>query len=292
MLTDGKLSVFENFRMDYSLPKFHDDEMKKMIDTASGLINIYSSRSETSNRFINLETESEDNWQIQMSGSALTLAAKPSVWAKLAFWKRPRKVPEPPVTMSIPEFFANIKNSASELVIVKERAAGYERALHNAKKMGQSALLEQLQAGLNAYRMETQLLAMGLSRYVEEEPVIRFYKQCKRGLRLDWVKNFGRQIPESVIATKTRADELGIFDNYVVLHYDPEAKAYVETEKEKEARKDPILFGIMKGRRLLYFVGDWVDEFCDLTLDQFADVMGREAVQNIALPSPYREPAP
>lgn len=219
-------------------------------------------------------------------------AKKPSFWSKLAFWRStPKKrAPVDEGTISVEEFFTHIKNSASELVIVKERAAGYERALTNAKKNGQTALLEQLKAGLNAYRMEAQLVSMGLTKYVSEEDIVRFYKQSKRGLRLDWIANFARQVPETVTTTKERADELGIFDNYVVLHYDPEGKAYAESEAEKAAKKDPILFGVMKGRRQLYFVGDWIDEFCDLTLDQFAEIMGREAVQSVGpLPDPYRE---
>ena len=33
---------------------------------------------------------------------------------------------------------------------------------------------------------------------------------------------------------KRKADELKIFDNYVVLHYDPEKKAVKQTKKEEE----------------------------------------------------------
>jgi len=34
----------------------------------------------------------------------------------------------------------------------------------------------------------------------------------------------------------------------------------------------------MEGSRKLYFVGDWVDEFCDLQLDQIADALGKDAI--------------
>ena len=150
------------------------------------------------------------------------------------------------------------------------------------KQAGQQALFEQLTAGLNAYKMETQLLALGLPKYVEEKDLVAFYKQSKRGLRLDWIRNFTRQIPREILDKKVRADEIGIFDNYVVLHYDPAAKSFAETEAEKAARKDPILFGLMEGCRRLYHVGDWKDEFCDLTLDQIADAMGDEVVKDLA----------
>ncbi len=43
----------------------------------------------------------------------------------------------------------------------------------------------------------------------------------------------------------------------------------------------PILFGVIKGRRRLYFVGDWVDEFCDLTFDQIADALGKDNIGSV-----------
>lgn len=110
----------------------------------------------------------------------------------------------------------------------------------------------------------------------------RLYKTCKKGLRLDYVRNFTRTIPEDITAKKARADELGIFDNYVVLHFDPNSKSWEETEAERLRRlhPDPILFGLMKTRRVLYFVGDWVDDVCNLTLDQLADLLGTQAIQS------------
>lgn len=74
-----------------------------------------------------------------------------------------------------------------------------------------------------------------------------------------------------------------------MLHYDPEKKSYLETQAEKAAKRDPILFGVMKGRRILYYVGDWIDEVCDLTLDQIADLLGSHVVENIEQKTPtYR----
>ena len=66
-----------------------------------------------------------------------------------------------------------------------------------------------------------------------------------------------------------------------MLHYDPQAKAFSETEEEKARKRDPILFGLMKDRRVLYFVGDWVDDVCGLTLDQVAEIIGKRAIQSL-----------
>jgi hypothetical protein len=37
----------------------------------------------------------------------------------------------------------------------------------------------------------------------------------------------------------------------------------------------------MRGSRNLYYMGDWVDEQCDLTLAQIVDALGKDVVQEI-----------
>ena len=72
-------------------------------------------------------------------------------------------------------------------------------------------------------------------------------------------------------------NELLIFDNYCILHYDPEKKSYAQTieeqKRETQKRRDPILFGLIRGSNKLYYITDWVDEFCDLTLDKFVETL-------------------
>jgi len=191
------------------------------------------------------------------------------VWFLSLFIRKP---------ISIAEFFSEINNSKKELQVIEERAAGYAAAINKAKANKQSALVEQLLAGLRAYKKETQLVAIGMTTFVLEQDVVLFTKRSKRGLRLDWIKHFTRQIPDEVLEEKEKADKLSIFDNYVVLHFDPEDKGNAKTEAE---RKDPILFGVIEGKRRLYFVDDWVDEYCDLTLDQIADELGSKAVKEL-----------
>ena len=59
-----------------------------------------------------------------------------------------------------------------------------------------------------------------------------------------------------------------------MLYYDPEGKVYKETAYEEAKRKDPILFGVIAGSNKLYYIADWVDEYCDLTLEKFIDTIG------------------
>jgi hypothetical protein len=87
------------------------------------------------------------------------------------------------------------------------------------------------------------------------------------------LKNFSRPLPDKAVKKLTEVDSLEVFDNYVVMCYDPEGKKKVETEEERVKRKDPILFGLISGSNKLYYITDWVDEYCDLTLQQFVDTL-------------------
>jgi len=202
--------------------------------------------------------------------------------------------PKPPQkVLTVQEFFASVKNSVQELDVVAERADQYAAAIREARQTGQKALVEKLEAGLLTVRTEAQLVAAGHPKFVSEESIVQFYLESERGLRLDWLANFTRPLPLEVSVKKRAADAHGIFDNYVVLHFDPDEKSYSQTLAEKtaaeearrkalaEKKKDPILFGVVRGSRKLYFVADWIDEVCDLTLDAIAEKLGQRAVQEL-----------
>jgi hypothetical protein len=85
-------------------------------------------------------------------------------------------------------------------------------------------------------------------------------------------------VPPNVQVKKVKLDELRVFDNYTILHYDPESKAVALTKKEIEKKKDPIMFGLVQGSRRLYHVGSWKDEFCDLTFADMVEKYGKDVL--------------
>ena len=261
--TQGKLDIFEDFKLDRSLPKFKRPvEANAVFATSSGANNIFTVVNNSSFGMMT-KSESSGDWE------------RRSWWKRLVDWWRDTR------RMPIEQFFKSVKNGVEELELVEHRMQGYLAAIVQAKANGQTALAEQLEASVEGVRTETQLVAMKKVKFIEEAQLVEFVKKTKKGLRLDWVSNFTRVIPEAVVKAKREADERHVFDNYVVLHFDPKKKAWAETAAEKEKRKDPVLFGVIKGRRRLYFVADWVDEFCDLTFDQVADVLGKENVGTV-----------
>ena len=101
--------------------------------------------------------------------------------------------------------------------------------------MGQKALVEQFKDLIEVVRGESHLISIGLKQFVTEEQVIDFYEKVgeDKNLQLTWIKNFSRVIPDEAHEAKIKADEREIFDNYVVLHYDPMKKGKELTKEEK-----------------------------------------------------------
>ena len=132
--------------------------------------------------------------------------------------------------------------------------------------------------------MESILYVKCMYKTITEDVLVQLCEKAPRALRLDYLANFTRSIPIEVIKKKLEADNLCVFDNYVVLHYDPEndGTEMTDEEKEKEKRKkqDPILCGLITGSNKLYFVSDWIDEKCDLTYDKLIEIVGKEAVES------------
>lgn len=159
-----------------------------------------------------------------------------------------------------------------------ERVRVYCDLITKARKMGQVAQEEKLLRALVVHIYESVLAVSGFSQYIELKQLQDLQKKCKRLLDLDYLTNFTRIIPTDVAERKIKADELHVFDNYVVLHYDPTGAmtAMTEEEEQREIRRkaDPVLFGVIEGSTKLYYIGDWVDEYCDLTWDQIVEKIG------------------
>lgn len=178
--------------------------------------------------------------------------------------------------ISVVDFFRTIKEEQLEdnrsIEIYKDYVQRCVKALERANNLGQVALADKIKNEIFHIKYESIMLANGFSKRLTEEQLVKFVKKTERGLKLDYIKNFTRVIPEFVYNQKLKADKMLVFDNYVILHFDPENKNSDLTEKEKELERkkkaDPILFGVLKDSKNLYYIADWIDEYCDLTLSK------------------------
>lgn len=214
------------------------------------------------------------NTQLQI---AMGKSAKNNIFDKIKslFKKNETEVKEDEKYMDALQFFSLVKASSKESVATyRDRISDYLKQIHNAVTVGQTSLVEDLLRGLVTNKYESVLFAEGLYYVVNEEQMIDFVSKCEKGIKLDYVKNFTRPMPQDVVDKIAKINQLEVFDNYVVLYYDPDGKIYKETAREEAKRKDPIIFGVIAGSNKLYYIADWVDEYCDLTLEAFVDAIG------------------
>lgn len=285
-----KLLIFENFRIDETLPRNVKPVVKPTPPTglgasadslvnftqqnSDGVYTLTASSAATSPSFIisgNTVVSSNGMW------SAFNQEPiKPSWFARFkAFCTRQKLALMVKLTETKVQYvFDLVLKNAEAMKIFNERMDAHGKLLENAKKAGQVAMVEKLTKEIELRKYENALIASGITKRVTEKQLLEFTAKCHKGLNLDWVKNFTRPIPEELVEIKAKADEAKLFDNYVVLYYDPENRSAEMTEAEKEKAKDPILFGVMRASRNLYFIGDWKDELCDLTLADIVDKLG------------------
>jgi hypothetical protein len=272
----GSLIVFDRFKIDYNLPKYHNPENETdSDDTGEPKAFKQQSKRHVSDFIL---TDDEHNIMITPGAATLTVQAKSSWWHRLF-----RRKPKTEKITSIKYVFDQVLQNPEEIKIHQDRTAVFQELLTRAESAGQVSLIKELKAEQEVRSFESALFAVGLKRYISEPQLLKFVQNCPRGLCLDWVQNFTRLIPADIVAQKVRCDQVGLFDNYCVLHYDPDQKATTRQDREREAadRRDPILFGVMVGSRKLYFIGDWKDDLCDLTLQQVVDKLGADETTEI-----------
>lgn len=270
------LSIFENFTIDRTLPK-HKKEQTESNYSNIKFQSVDGEMSEWSN------SVSFDNVGIKNSSGGASFwnrGWRASILSSVEKILGMKKKPEPTSGNHDPmKILLSVRGSLKEAKDYTDRLNHYDDAIKQAIKAGQKARMEKLVSARDIVKHESLLLATGFKQYMSEDTAIDFALKCQKGLRLDWITNFARPIPADVIERKVEADGLKIFDNYVVLHYDPREQSFALTKAQEEAKKDPILFGVVKDVRKLYFIGDWMDDECSLTMAEVATVLGRETEQ-------------
>lgn len=190
---------------------------------------------------------------------------------------------EEPETFDVISFFNRVKLSVEQEQTYVNRLKEIVECMGYCDVTGQVGLKEKLFAELITNKYESVLFANGMYKAVSADRIVELAQGSKKALSLDYIQNYGRVIPTDVIKKKIEADKLHVFDNYVILHYDPDGKSYVATERERkkevEKKKDPILFGVIMGSDKLYYIADWIDEYCDLTFDKLTEILGKEIIE-------------
>ena len=158
------------------------------------------------------------------------------------------------------EDIGNVLNNCMELM-EKPKITGQKKM---AKKIYEQAqiLLRELKA-----------VKAGFDTYVLREDILYYIEKIsKKTVKIIELENYERDIPDDVVAALVKAQPY--FDEFFIIFTDYTGEAERTVQKEKRD-KDPILFGVIHHpekdnvpTNRFYFIADWVDEYCDLTLEE------------------------
>ncbi len=180
-----------------------------------------------------------------------------------------------------PETFSLAADMIENKIISKDIGDMAEKVrvlIEKTKANGQYALARRLENEHKNIIYETTLVKNGLFHYLTEEDVINLLKTADRGIRIDFWNDYAEFVPDEVLEKKAKADSLGVFDNWCIMHYDPKGETLKQMKSEEWAR-DPILFGLVIGSDRLYYVADWKTKQDDLTIQKVCDTLGIKAIR-------------
>lgn len=160
---------------------------------------------------------------------------------------------------------------------LKIRLGKLQKMVQNAHDMGQTSMYENLSKMLATVIRESEAVVCGINTYIDREAINKFMHRVKENpVRFDLLEKFPRTIPVNIQTQIKTVQKRKLFDNLHVLYLDY-TKEDNRSTKEKIRDKDPILFGTYSYQPdRFYYICDWVDEFCDLTLEKFVDKMKEE----------------
>lgn len=162
--------------------------------------------------------------------------------------------------------------------------------LEKYKKTGQVKAAKKLAFHIKSILKEKEIIDLGITKFVYRDDIENYIDNiAKDVVKIIELKNYPREIPDELVETIEKTKD--IFDEMYVLFTDYTG----EVEKKVEKERDPILFGSFIDRTVdemsqrMYYLGDWVDEYCDLTLDKLVSQINKSIVKEISIPNDTNE---
>ena len=153
-------------------------------------------------------------------------------------------------------------------------------------RTGQKVALDKILFLLDVIPKERELIKLGINIFIYKDDINTFINKVENeDVKITNLSKFPREIPDELVDIIESSKD--IFDDFYVLFTDYTGE--VERQIEKERReKDPILLGAFKNGSTLhermYYLGDWEDEYCDLTLEKLIQLEGENIAKTVSTP--------
>lgn len=147
--------------------------------------------------------------------------------------------------------------------------------LNKYKITGQNKGIKKLLFHLDCVEKEREVVSLGIDTFIYRDDIEEYIDNvAKNTVKIIELENYEREIPDEIVNTIERVKNK--FDKLYVVFTDYTGKVERKVEKERRT-KDPILFGTFQNQssrtvvERFYYLGDWEDEYCDLTLDKMVN---------------------
>lgn len=152
--------------------------------------------------------------------------------------------------------------------------------MKKCKITGQTEMAKQLAYRANLALRELDAANKGFDIYVSRKDVEKYVDQIeKKSVKVIELRNYTREIPDEHIEKIELAQN--IFDELYIFFTDYTMEETKKVAKERR-KKDPIVFGAFIDKLdgetkpyvedKMFFICDWVEENCDLTLEQIVNL--------------------
>lgn len=185
------------------------------------------------------------------------------------------------------EYFEIVK-SRKQTVTDEDLSRIYDNCLELLNKYkitGQIAGMRKLLFHLESIEAEREIVRMGITTFIYRDDIDEYIDNiAKDTVKIIELEKYEREIPDEIVDIIEKVKDK--FDQLYVLFTDYTGKIERQVEKERR-QKDPILFGTFLNERTrtvidrFYFLGDWEDEYCDLTLDKMVNEVEASKKRNI-----------
>ncbi len=160
--------------------------------------------------------------------------------------------------------------------------------LNKYKITGQTKGMAKLIFHLDCIEKEREIVKMGIDTFVYRDD-IEFYidNVADDIVKIIALESYEREIPDEIVAVIERVKDK--FDQLYIVFTDYTGEVERQVQAERRS-KDPILFilfGVFQSEKTrsvidrFYYLGDWVDEYCDLTLDKMVNESAKAGRRNI-----------
>lgn len=212
--------------------------------------------------------------------------------------------------MTVADYFNLVKSLKRETdsEYARNMLETCENMIKRFEVLGQQEAAKKAVLAAKALKKDLELYEKGIRTYIHIDDITKYIKEMKKDnkkpLKLIELKNFPRIVPDEVVDKWLPVREY--FDEAFVLFTDYTEKSeekntvaaamgkqstQAEVEKKRK-EKDPILFGAikvdserntLKGNcyEKMYFIADWVDDYCDLTFDKLLERLTEEGKEDM-----------